>query len=57
MRFPEGNPSTWLIWPPNAQALAAPLASVWSVEDGGTRQLTGNARAADPWSARSIGVL
>jgi len=33
------------------RASAAPLAGVCRVEDAGRRQLPGNARAADPWSA------
>jgi len=33
-------------------ASAAPLAGVWRVADASRRQLPGNARAADPWSAR-----
>jgi len=41
---------------PNGQLSAAPLASVWRVEDGGRRQPPGNARAADPWSGRSVGL-
>ena len=41
---------------PNVQLSAAPLAGFWKVEDAGRRQLPGNARAADPWSVRSIGV-
>jgi len=39
--------------PPNDSASAAPLVSVWRVEDVGERQLPGNVRAADVWSARS----
>jgi len=42
--------------PPNEQLSAAPLAGVWSVEDNGERQLPGNARAADPWSVRNVGL-
>jgi len=42
--------------PPNVQLSAAPLAGVWSVADVSRRQLPGNARAAGPWSARSIGI-
>jgi len=42
--------------PPNEQRSAAPLASVWRVEDVGERQVPGNARAADPWSAGNVGV-
>ena len=42
--------------PPNVQLSAAPLAGFWKVEDAGRRQLPGNARAADPWSVRSIGI-
>jgi len=42
--------------PPNGQLSAAPLAGVWRVEDGEERQLRGNARVADPWSAGSVGV-
>jgi len=41
--------------PPNVQLSAAPLAGVWKVEDGGRRQLPGNARAAAPWSAKGVG--
>jgi len=41
---------------PNVQLSAAPLAGFWKVEDAGRRQPPGNARAADPWSVRSIGV-
>jgi len=37
------------------RASAAPLAGVWSVEDVGQRQVPGNVRAADRWSARSAG--
>jgi len=37
------------------RASAAPLAGVGSVEDGGTRQVPGNARAADPWKAMDFG--
>ena len=40
---------------PNGQLSAAPLAGVCSVEDDGTRQLPGNARAADRWSAGNVG--
>jgi len=36
------------------RASAAPLAGVWSVEDGGMRQVPGNARAADGWSAEGF---
>jgi len=39
----------------NVQLSAAPLAGVWKVEDGGRRQLPGNARAAAPWSAKGVG--
>jgi len=38
------------------RASAAPLAGVWSVEDVGKRQVPGNARAADPWSAEGSGA-
>jgi len=41
---------------PNGQLSAAPLAGVCRVEDASRRQLPGNARAADPWSDRSIGI-
>ena len=34
---------------------AAPLAGVCRVEDGGERQLPGNARVADRWSAKDVG--
>ena len=39
---------------PKVQLSAAPLAGVWRVEDRSTRQVPGNARAADPWSAKRI---
>jgi len=41
---------------PNGQRSAAPLAGVWRVEDGEERQLPGNARAADAWIARCVGL-
>ena len=41
---------------PNGQLSAAPLAGVWRVENDEERQVPGNARAADPWSVRSIGI-
>jgi len=44
-----------LMKPAERRASAAPLAGVWRVEDGGTRQLPGNARAADHWSAGGFG--
>jgi len=37
------------------RASAAPLADVCRVEDGGRRQLLGNARMADRWSAKNFG--
>jgi len=37
------------------RASAAPLAGVWSVEDGGRRQVPGKVRAADLWSAKYLG--
>jgi len=45
-----------LLLRPNAQASAAPLAGVWRVEDGGTRQLLGKVRAADRWIIRSVAL-
>ena len=45
----------WL--PPNGQLSTAPLAGVWSVADVGERQLPGTLRAADPWSAGSLGLF
>jgi len=38
------------------RASAAPLAGVCAVEDGSTRQVPGNVRAADPWSGRIAGA-
>jgi len=46
----------WHLARPNGQASAAPLAGVGRVEDGEQRQLPGNARAADLWSAERVGV-
>jgi len=38
------------------RASAAPLAGVWRVEDVGQRQVPGNARTADRWSAGKRGA-